>query len=246
VLQGQFVSGTGPLWFCAALLVFCAAYAGWRALRGGRPIAAAALPTPAGVVLAVAGLTVSAFLVRLVWPLGSSVLNMQLCYFPSYILMFALGVVARDWLAKVTDRFAFTAAAICVGTAMLMWLPLLVLGGALRPGGISAFSGGATWQSAGLCLWEALICIGMSFAVLAGFRRWLAGEGRAAKFMSDNAFAVYVVHAPLLVGLALLLQPVALTPMAKFALLWTLGALVTFGLAAPLARRVPWVGRILQ
>jgi hypothetical protein len=33
---------------------------------------------------------------------------------------------------------------------------------------------------------------------------------------------------------------------AKFLLLWGLGALVTFGLAAPLARRIPWVGRILQ
>jgi glucan biosynthesis protein C len=129
---------------------------------------------------------------------------------------------------------------------MLIWLPLLLLGGALGAGGISVFSGGLTWQSAGLCLWEALICIGMNFGVLAGFRRWAAGQSRVSKWMSDNAFAVYVVHAPILVGLALLLAPVTLAPIAKFALLWALGAVVTFGLAAPLARRIPWIGRVLQ
>ena len=245
--SGSFLSGTGPLWFCAALLVFSAAYGAWRAMRGAAT-GQLALPTAAGVALAIAGLTTAAFAVRLVWPLGATVLNMQLCYFPSYILMFALGLAARrgDWLAKVSDRFAFTAAAICVGTAMLMWLPLLILGGALRVGGIAAFSGGLTWQSAGLCLWEALICLGMSFGVLAGFRRWVAGQGRISKFMSDNAFAVYVIHAPILVALAVWLAPVAMPALAKFLLLWALGALVTFGLAAPLARRIPWVGRILQ
>jgi len=86
----------------------------------------------------------------------------------------------------------------------------------------------------------------MSFGVLAGFRRWVAGHGRISSFMSDNAFAVYVIHAPILVALAVWLAPVALAPLAKFLLLWGLGALVTFGLAAPLARRIPGVGRILQ
>jgi glucan biosynthesis protein C len=164
------------------------------------------------------------------------------------VVMFALGIAARrgDWLRQVSDRFAFTVAGSCVGVAMLGWLPMLVLGGALKPDGFAPFSGGLTWQSAALATWEQLICVGMSFGVVAGFRRWVAGAGRFNRFMSDNAFAVYVIHAPILVALAVLAAPIALPPLAKFVALWAAGALVTFGVAAPLARRIPVVGRILQ
>jgi glucan biosynthesis protein C len=85
----------------------------------------------------------------------------------------------------------------------------------------------------------------MSFGVLAGFRAWFTGQGRFVKFMSDNAFAVYVIHAPILVALGLALAPLALAPAAKFALLWALGAMVSFGVAAPIARRLPAIGSIL-
>jgi peptidoglycan/LPS O-acetylase OafA/YrhL len=246
VTSGRLLSETGPLWFCVALLIFSAAYAALRAVHAPSQ-RRATTPTAVSVVLTVAALGAVTFAVRLAQPLGSSVLNLQLCYFPSYILLFTLGVVARrgDWLRRVSDRFAFTTAAVCVGLAMVMWLPLLILGGALQ-GEQAAFSGGLTWQSAGLSTWEALICVGMSFGVLAGFRRWVAGTSRVSRFMSDNAFAVYVIHAPILVALGLAMAPIALAPVAKFVVLWAAGALVSFGLAAPLARRIPWVGRILQ
>jgi glucans biosynthesis protein C len=200
----------------------------------------------ADVALVVAALAASTFLVRMAFPLGTSMFNMQPSYFPSYVILFCLGVVARrrDWIASVGDRFAAMAWALCVGIAMAIWLPLLVLGGALR-GQSADYAGGLNWQSAVLSLWEALICVGMSFGVLAGFRIWLPRQGKVSKFMSDNAFAVYVIHPPILVGLALALTPLALAPVAKFALLWGLAAAVCFGLAAPLARRIPLLGRIL-
>jgi hypothetical protein len=198
-------------------------------------------------MLTIAVMALSTFLIRIVEPMGTSVFNMQLCYFPSYVIMFGLGIAAgrASWIEEVRDRFGWTAAGLCVGAAMLMWLPLLILGGALE-GKSEAFAGGLHWQSAGLSLWEALICVGMSFGVLAGFRTWLQGQGRMSKFMSDNAFAVYVIHPPILVGLALVLASVAIPPVPKFVLLWVLSALACFGLAAPVARRVPILGRALQ
>jgi fucose 4-O-acetylase-like acetyltransferase len=248
LLSGAFLGATGPLWFCVALLIFTGAYAAWRAAAPAvRPAASGeARITPVGVALAVLAIAVATFATRLVFPVGSAVLNMQLCYFPSYIIMFAAGVAAsrHDWIRTVSDRFAWTAAAICVGAAMLAWAPLLALGGALS-GRMALLNGGFAWQSAGMSLWEALICVGMSFGVLAGFRAWLPAQGRFVKFMSDNAFAVYVVHPPILVALALALAPVPLAPIAKFALLWALGAAVSCGVAAPIARRIPLVGRIL-
>ena len=249
VTQGRFLSGTGPMWFCAALLIFSGVYAAWRAAGLGRTAERAqggARIKTIHVVMAVMVLAVVTFLVRLSFPLGSSVLNMQLAYFPSYVLLFALGIVARrrQWITQVDDRFAWMTAAVCVGIALAAWLPLLVLGGALT-NGTAAYAGGYHWQSAALGLWESLVCFGMTFGVLVGFRTWLTGQRSFSRFMSDNAFAVYVIHPPILVGLALLLGPVALAPAAKFAALWCLSAAVCFGLAAPLARRIPLVGRIL-
>ena len=247
--RGRFLSGTGPMWFCVALLIFSGAYAAWRMTGLCRPAGAepqSGAIRPWQVACAILVLATATFLARLAAPLGSAVFNMQLAYFPSYILLFGLGIMARrrDWLLGADDRFAWLTAGTCVGLALAAWLPMLVLGGALQ-GHLSAYNGGLTWQSAAMSLWESLVCFGMSFGVLVGFRRWLAGQGRLSKLMSDNAFAVYVIHPPILVGLALLLSPVALAPIAKFAALWGLAALACFGLAAPLARRVPFVGRIL-
>ncbi|MGH6970425.1 MAG: acyltransferase family protein, partial [Caulobacteraceae bacterium] len=246
--SGEVFSGTGPLWFCAALIVFSGAYAVWRLVTAG----AGRLPAPRpirawGVAAAVAALALSTFAVRLVVPMGAAVFNMQLGDFPSYILLFALGVTAArgGWLEATSARFAWRGAGVCVGAAMAMWLPLLVLGGALQ-GKSTVFSGGFQWQSAGLCLWESLICVGMSFAVMAAFRGRLAGQGRFCKFMSDNAFAVYVIHPPILIALALAMAGIALPPAEKFALLWVASLVASFGLAAPAARRIPLLGSILK
>jgi fucose 4-O-acetylase-like acetyltransferase len=246
--SGQIVSGTGPMWFCAALLVFCAGYIAFRTAPSRSAEDEVADPPGArSIAVVVAAIAFATFVVRLWQPLGSSVLNLQLCYFPSYVVMFGLGAAAHRgrWLERIGDRFARRTAAVCVGAALLMWLPLLLLGGALQ-GRQADYSGGPHWQAAALALWETLVCVGTSFGVLAFFRDRLGRQRRLSKFMSANAFAVYVIHPPILVGLALLLAPVAAPPIAKFALLWTLGLVVCFGLAAPLARRIPALGDILQ
>jgi glucans biosynthesis protein C len=212
--------------------------------REGR---ADAPPGPGGVALIVAALALSTFVVRIAAPVGTSFYNMQLCYFPSYLAMFALGVGAcrRRWLEGGSDRFALTNAAACLAVAALAWWPLLAYGGALERQ-VDAYAGGLHWQSAAMAGWESLVCVGMAFAVLAGFRAFASAQAPFARFMSRNAFAVYVIHPPLLIAAALAIACLAIPPVQKFVLLWMLAAAVSFGIAAPLARRLPLAGRILQ
>jgi hypothetical protein len=105
-LRGRFLSGTGPTWFCAALLMFSGIYAVYEASGVSVALRRSVRPRIAtsGVMLTIAAIAISTFLIRIVEPMGTSVFNMQLCYFPSYIIMFGLGVAAVDDLA---DACAF-------------------------------------------------------------------------------------------------------------------------------------------
>lgn len=52
----------------------------------------------------------------------------------------------------------------------------------------------------------------MSISLLALFRRKFNGQARLTKILSDNSFAAYVFHAPVLIAISLLLQPLAWPP----------------------------------
>src|SRR5579863_1253716 len=87
ILHGRFLSGTGPLWFCVALLLFSTVYAGWRSLS--RRVAGPGQPKTfprTFVLIGLIGVTaIATFLVRVSWPMGTSFYNMQFCYFAEYI-----------------------------------------------------------------------------------------------------------------------------------------------------------------
>ena len=99
----QFLSGTGPLWFAFALLVFSILYAVVRliadALQGPARVEARVAQRPSAithgkviVVIFLIGLVT--FLVRIVQPMGTSWLNMQFCFFTQYVVLFLIGVQA--------------------------------------------------------------------------------------------------------------------------------------------------------
>lgn len=108
VLSGRFLSASGPPWFAVALLVFSVVYAVARLVadlvragasrRVSTGASAARSPSPRVVGIAatcmVAVIALAAFLVRLVQPLGTSVMNMQIGYFASYVVLFVVGLRA--------------------------------------------------------------------------------------------------------------------------------------------------------
>jgi hypothetical protein len=105
----DFLSGSGPMWFALSLLIFSAAYAVFRLLLRDpeSPRPEEELPGH----LAVAGLALFiaafAFSIRLVQPIGSSIMNMQLGYFSQYIVLFTTGVIAsrKNWLVRIPYSF---------------------------------------------------------------------------------------------------------------------------------------------
>jgi glucans biosynthesis protein C len=259
ISRGHWLAGTGPLWFCAALLIFCAIYTGWRRLtasisrtgaveqdkrqQGQRPGAFPGRVVIAGLILLIA---LVSFLVRIPCPNGTSFYNMQLCYFPQYTLFFLAGIMAykRSWLATLSRKTGLFWGRVALIGGLVLWIALLVVGGAFN-GQAAAYKGGLHWQSLGLCIWESLTGLGLSLYCLILFRSRFNRQGRLAYFFSVNAFAVYVFHPPVLIAISLGIAGWHWPPLVKFALLTFLSIGVTYNLCAWVFRKIPIVKKIL-
>lgn len=241
IRNGQFRQENGPLWFCLALLIFCGVYAALPKMRGGVSPPVPGTTELIGFALIMAG---STFLARALN--APVVLNMHLRDFPQYILLFGAGIAAArgEWLGKLRYRMGIRWLAIVGTLGFAAWLALLLFGGALAGKG-AYYSGGWHWQNAAFSLWESFTCIAFCFALLVIFRERFPAQGRISRFLSENAFSVYVFHPPILIAAARMLSGVVWLSLVKFAALSVLSAVGSFGLSALIFRRIPGLRRIL-
>jgi peptidoglycan/LPS O-acetylase OafA/YrhL len=130
-----------------------------------------------------------------------------------------------------------------VGGPMLL-AAVIWLGGIPADGDLSRYEGGWHPQAFGLALWEQFAGIGLGLGLMSLFHRHLNATGRLAAWLSQRSFAVYVLHAPVLVALTLALRPVAAGAFTRMAVLTVVG-LVASHLAADLAKRLPKIGEVL-
>jgi surface polysaccharide O-acyltransferase-like enzyme len=84
----------------------------------------------------------------------------------------------------------------------------------------------------------------MVIVVLAWFRQRFDHQGRLAKVMSDNCFAVYILHPLIIVPLALALSGIQMNLGLKFILVAPLAVTLSY-LVAYLIRKVPFVRSVL-
>ena len=273
VTSGSFLSSSGPLWFVAALLVFSAVYAlvrvvGGRAggpagrTRGGVRLGAAAEPapltpraapepaplTPRAVhitaVAVMATIAAGSFFTRLAQPVGTSWHNMQLCFFPEYVVLFIVGLWAgrRGFLRALPRQAGMLWLKLAFVIGVPSWFLLLGLGGALS-GGEQAFVGGMRWQAAGYAAWEAFFAVSVSIGLLTLYRERANVRTRATGLLADTGFGIYVFHAPILVTVTMLLRPYAVYPLAKAAIAASLAFAVSLGFAR-IARIVPGLRKV--
>ena len=245
IAHGRFLSGTGPLWFCAALLFFSSCYAAWRAVSTPRSIKPLPFPPAAAVAIFIALIALSTFLVRIPWPNGTSFYNMQFCYFSQYVFFFIAGTLSyrHSWLSTLTKSTSRSWGRIGLFGGLTIWLLLLIFGGARRT--TVPFDGGWHWQSLGMSLMESLAGTGISIGLLGLFREKFNQQGPAARFFSANAFAVYVFHTPVLIVITRAIAGLQWLPLLKFLLATLLAIALTYTLSAWVFRKIPLLKNIL-
>jgi peptidoglycan/LPS O-acetylase OafA/YrhL len=251
--SGRVLSGNGPLWFALGLLAFCLVLACWRVAvarskcKSDAPEAAWPAPGPAALLAFGCALVAATFAMRLVQPLGTNVLNFQLCFFPQYTAAFAAGVAAGrgGWLEElIASRRARIAGWLGLIGGPLLLAIVVILGGPPSAHGPGPYVGGWHGQAFGLAGWEQLAGLGLGLGVLVVFRKRINQDGPIARWLSARAFAVYVLHPPVLVALTPWLRPLKLDPFTHMAVLTVLGLAASCALA-DVARRIPGLRAIL-
>jgi len=242
-----FHMGTGPLWFVEALLIFAILYVLWRAVttskrEGGQR----RFPTTKQVTLFAFILGTVTFIVRIWLPLGWAFgpLNLQFPFFPQYICLFVVGILAyrNNWFMLIEVTMGRVWLTIAIIFIVILFPALFVSGGALN-GDVSAFAGGVHWQCFAYALWEQFVGVAMIVGLVVLFREKLNLQGRLAKAMSASAYTAYIIHAPVVVFLSLAMRDVQLYPLVKFAVAALIAVPACFGLGnlirnLPLARRI--------
>lgn len=220
----------GPLWFAEALLLFSVLYVLWCGVAGP-PLADR--PFPSNRVLAVAAFATgaAAFAIRLVWPVGEAVLGLQFGYFASYLVLFAAGCAGAGawWLERIPPA-----------QARLWWRTTLV---ALVVFPLAVWAAAATGLSSGpptggfnllavvYAFWEPLVAWGTIMALLVSFQAWFPWLDAFWSAAARRSYLVYIIHPPVLVGIALVLRGLAAPALVKFALTGSLAVATSFLLA---------------
>jgi len=239
----------GPLWFTQALLIFSLAYCGWRAIFGAplgntqrqtRPV-----PSYLWWVVSAVGVGVAALAIRQFAPTGKDVIGLQLGYFSSYIYLFALGIAAwrYDWMRQLNWKHARPWILTAIGSWAGLPISIALAMKALKAG-TATFNGGLSWTAIVYAFWEPLVAWGIIAVWILVFRERLNQPSALWNWLGRRAYAVYIVHPVVLVGVCLLLRGWIAPALVKWGVCGLLSCIACWLVADPLVR-LPGLRRVV-
>jgi len=237
----------GVMWFVAALLIFNLIYLIYKNIPAINFSLKFNFPSNKQIQIGGLALGLFSFLTRLIWPTGwvLSPLGFQLGYFPQYIALFVLGIVAsnNNWLDQLNlkqGKFMRKSALLMVTVILpVIFILFLIL---KFPG--NYFNGGWNPVALSYSLWEQVtgVIIMAAMLCIAKFK-W----NNSTPFMnglSANAFAVYIFHPLVLITLSLLVKSWDVNPVIKLIFVAPAAVAGSF-LFAGLLRKLPFVRAII-
>lgn len=245
----EFLGENGPMWFLMALLIFDICYILWRQIyrRNIKDVIITKLPKNFHLSIITLLMAIFTFFLRLFFPIngGDNILNIQLCFIVQYIIMLILGVIAynREWFKNMPYSQG-TLWLIVVVISSIALIPVIILGGAFT-GNLSKFLGGLNWQAFAYSLWESFYCMGMCIGLVILFRERCNAQGNITKTVSQNAYTIYIIHAPILVSITMLFAVILIPALLKLVIVFPLVLLISFLISHFILRRIPGAKRVL-
>ncbi len=228
----------GHLWFIEALLIFSILYGMLRVTVGkSKHQSQKAALSNLKVLIFVIALALLTFVTRIYFKMGQEVFHLQLAYFPQYISLFIVGIIAyhNEWFIGISPLVGRTWTVVAIIDLLACEIGLGSLGfyNDIRP-----FSGGGTLQSLFLSFHQAFFCVGMCIGLLYIFRKRYNVQGRILKAINGDTYAVYVIHAPIVVFTAMLFKGIQLHPLIKFAVVSSISLVLCFALSHFVLRKL--------
>jgi hypothetical protein len=230
------------------LLIFSLAYAGWVGVRQERAGRRHEVGVAHLLALA-AAVAIATFLVRLAIPLGGSnrYVTLNLWEWPACISLFALGVTTstNGWLTAVPDRLRRHSRTATL-TALAAFAVFAASAGTLGVVDDEQLWGSWRWPALVFAIVEAVTAVFGPVWLLAAAQRHLDQQRRwAGPVTVRSAYGAFVLQAPVLIGLAIVLRPVPLPAEVKALVVGAAGVAGSFALAWLLISRIPGVSPIL-
>ena len=196
------------------------------------------------LALAALGTGAAAFLLRLVWPTGTTIIHLQLGYFASYVVLFAAGCLAAPWPSLDEAPAQQRRLWIRVACVTFPLMPIAFVLGERVSWLAGSQSGGWNVQAAVYAFWEPFLAWGVIIGLLHLYTRRLKAPGPVWRLLSRRAYAIYIIHPPVLVALALAWRSQVAPPALKFLVTGIATCLVCY-LLAGLMLKLPGARRVL-
>lgn len=246
IITFKFIAWTGPLWFNVALIIFMFIYIACKRWCDVLVKKYAFNITLKNILALIFLIAIVAFAIRLVFPIGTSVMNLQLCFFSAYIFMFFLGIFAKEKniFEKINYEKAkkWFIAAFAIGIPFFVWIVSFFIGSSRD---LTPADGGWHWSAFDFALWESFVCVAMILGLLGIFKERFNTQNSLQKFLSANSFGVYVFHPPVVIVVSLLLKNIHWLPILKFAVVVPIVLPASFMLAH-FIRKVPLFRKIFS
>ena len=238
----------GVMWFAVALFVFSGVYGCVRKLWRKNAPAVQGLNRSLSfrqLSILILAMAIGAFLVRIVQPLGTAVVGMQLAHFASYAGLFIAGIYSYrfGYFSQISYRAGKRWLINGVVLSFLAWFVFALA--VTATGTQSANKGGINVHSAIYALWESFTAVAMCVGLTGVFKEKFNKRNRLVKAMSDSSFAVYMFHPPIIVGAALMFQNVILPPAVKWLILCPISLVLCFAFAHFILRKTPLLKKVL-
>ena len=239
----------GPLWFAQALLIFSLAYCAWRALSASSLDQSSRtprqIPSYARWLLSAISVGAASLAIRQFVPAGKNIIGLQLGYFAPYIFLFAVGIAAwrYDWLRQLQWQHARP----WIITLIIAWpvMPIsIMIAMRVFPPGKANFGGGHTWPAIVYAFWDPFVSWGLIAAWMLIARAFMNKPSAFWSWLNRRAYAVYIIHPPVLVGISFLLHPWVAPAILKFVTTGLLACIATWLIADPLVR-IPGIRRVV-
>jgi len=239
----------GPAWFLEVLLVFSIMYSLWRRLR--KPSDASkkkgmSFPGDRAIIVSILVLAAATFVIRIYFPTERQIFHLRIGNYAGYVAFFAAGIAAHrnNWLQGITEptgrRWSMITAA-----AVLAYCIIVVVTWSSHMS-LSFLRGGLSLRTLLATYVETVIAVGSMISLSYIFRKFFNKQPGVVKGMAQDAYAVFIFHAPVIVAYTYLTRDILCgNPFLKFITAFIAGSALCFLVCHYVTRKLPFAKRIL-